>query len=72
MKKSFAVEGLHCANCAMRLEGAVNKIEGVEDAVVSFATQKLVIEAPEEKFDEILDAAQARATKLDPDWKIVR
>ena len=72
MKKSFAVEGLHCANCALRLENAVNKIEGVEEAVVSFATQKLVIDAPEEKMEAILDAAQTKATKLDPDWKIVR
>ena len=72
MKKSFDVQGLHCANCALRLEKAVNKIEGVDEAVVSFATQKLTIDAPEDKLDAILDAAQVKATKLDPDWKIVR
>ena len=72
MKKSFEVKGLHCVNCALRLEGAVNRIDGVEDAVVSFATQKLVIEAPEDKMDAILDKAQEKAKKLDPDWVIVR
>lgn len=72
MKQSYDVKGLHCANCALRLEKAVNKIDGVEEAVVSFATQKLVIDAPEDKLEGILDQAQAKATKLDPDWVIVR
>lgn len=29
MKKKFALENLDCANCAARLEEALNKIEGV-------------------------------------------
>jgi len=71
MKKSFPVEGLCCANCALRLEKGVNKIDGVEEAIVSFATQKITIEAEDDKFPEILEKAQSRAKKLDPSWKII-
>ena len=71
MKKSYDVQGLHCANCALRLEKGLNKIEGVDSAVVSFATQKVVLEAADDQLDAILDKADAVAAKLDPDWKIV-
>ena len=52
MKKKFKVENIDCANCAAKLESAVQKIEGVEEATLSFMTQKLTIEAKEEDFDE--------------------
>lgn len=71
MKKSYDVQGLHCANCALRLEKGLNKIEGVDSAVVSFATQKVVLEAADDKIDAVLAQADAVASKLDPDWKIV-
>ena len=71
MKKSYDVQGLHCANCALRLEKGLNKIEGVDSAVVSFATQKVVLEAADDQLDTILTKADAIAAKLDPDWKII-
>ena len=71
MKKSFKVEGLHCPNCAARLEKGLNKLEDVT-ATVTFATQKLTIEAPDDKFDAIMDQADAICKKLEPDWTIVR
>jgi len=71
MKKSYDVKGLHCANCALRLEKGLNKIEGVNEAVVSFATQKIVLDAEDGKLEEILTKADAVANKLDPNWKIM-
>ena len=47
MKKIYKLEELDCANCAAKMEAAINKIEGVEKASVSFMTQKLIIEAEE-------------------------
>ena len=43
MKKKFKMENLDCANCAAKMETAINKIAGVKEATVSFMTQRLVI-----------------------------
>ena len=48
MKKKFKLTDLDCANCAAKMEDAIRKIEGVENASVSFMTQKMTIEAAEE------------------------
>ncbi len=71
MKKSFKVNGLDCASCASKLERSISKIEGVENAKVTFMTQKLTLEAADEKFDAVLEEAIAIAKKLEPDWEIV-
>ena len=72
MRKSFIVKGIDCANCAAKLERNISKIKGVDEAVVSFATGKLVLEAADDKFDAVLDEAVAVTKKLEPDWEIVR
>ena len=72
MRKSFKVNGIDCANCAAKLERNIAKIKGVESCAVVFATSKLVLEAPDDKFEAILDEAVALTRKLEPDWEIVR
>jgi len=72
MKKSFKVQGIDCANCAAKLEKAINKIDGVEVAVVSFATEKLLIEAADDKFDAVLSEVEKTMTNLEPDWKLLK
>ena len=54
MKKKFKLEDLDCANCAAKMEDAIKKIPGVNDAVVSFMTQKMTIDAEDERFEEIM------------------
>ena len=71
MKKVFELEELDCANCAAKMEAAINKIEGVTSATVSFMTQKLTIEADEKDFDKILKAAQKAIKKIEPDCRII-
>ena len=44
MKKKFKLEDLDCANCAAKMEEAIKKIPGVNDASVSFMTQKMTVE----------------------------
>ena len=53
MKKTFRLDGLDCANCAAKIEKKVKAMDGVKDATVSFFAQKLVLEAEDERFDEI-------------------
>lgn len=72
MKKTFILQDLDCANCAAKIENAVQQIEGVISATVSFMTGKLVLEAEEARFEEILDKAEKLIAKVDDDVTLVR
>ena len=71
MKKKFKLEDLDCANCAAKMEDAIKKIDGVANASVSFMTQKMVIEADDERFDEIMKEVVSACAKVEPDCKIL-
>jgi len=43
MKKTYQIE-VDCANCALKMEDATKKVEGVADATVNFMTQKMKVE----------------------------
>ena len=64
MKKSYKLNELDCANCAAKMEAAINKIDGVNKATVSFMTQKLTLDADDEKFDSILSEAVSAVAKV--------
>jgi copper chaperone CopZ len=72
MKKKFKLENLDCANCAAKMEAAIRKLDGVTDVSVNFMMQKLTLEAPEERFEELLDRAAEICKKVEPDCKIIR
>ena len=72
MRKVFKLQDLDCANCAAKMEDAINKLDGVEKATISFMTQKLTLVTTDERMDEIVDAAQALIKKIEPDCTIVR
>ena len=55
MKKVIKLRDLDCANCAAKMEDAIKKIDGVQDAAVSFLTQKMTLTADDSRFEEILD-----------------
>ncbi len=71
MKKRFDMVDLDCANCAAKMEEAINKIEGVESATVSFMAQKLSIETAEEDFDKIMKQVVKAVKKVDADCEVV-
>ena len=70
MKKKFKMIDLECANCAAKMEDAIKKIDGVNDATVSFMMQKLTIDADEARFDEIMKEVAQVCKKVEPDCKI--
>ena len=71
MKKKFKLEDLDCANCAAKMEDTIKKIEGVNDASVSFLAQKMTIDAVDEQFDEIMKKVVKACEKVEPDCKIL-
>ena len=72
MKTNFRLEGLDCADCASKMETAICKLDGVKTASVNFFTQKLIIEAEEDKMDSIIKASKKIIRKIEPDTRLVK
>ena len=72
MKKVFKVENVDCAHCAMKMQQGIEKIVGVESAVLNFMTQRLTIEFDETQQERILEEAEKACKKIDRDVKIIR
>ena len=71
MKKTLKLIDLDCANCAAKMEAAIKKLDGVNDASVSFLSQKMTIDAEDDKFDEIVKQAVKVCKKVEPDCEVV-
>lgn len=63
MKKTIKLLDLDCGHCAAKIETAVKKIDGVTNVSVNFMNQKMILEAPDDKFDAILTEAKALIKK---------
>ena len=72
MTKRFKLIDLDCANCAAKMEAAIKKLPGVEEANVSFMMRKLTVTADEGRFEEIMDQIEKACKKVEPDCRIVR
>ena len=70
MKKVYKVEDLDCANCAAKIESAIQKIDGVQSASVSFVAQKIVLEAEESALSGIEKQMVKVCRKIEPDSRI--
>lgn len=62
--------GLDCANCAAQLENAIQKIDGVENASVSFMTGKLIFDCDERQEKEIIKKIKKTIKKEEPDVEV--
>ncbi len=63
--KKYRIEGLDCAQCANEIESALRKLDGLEDARVSFSASTVVI--PENK----RETAEKTISRVEPDARIV-
>lgn len=74
MKKIYTINGIDCANCALKLEDKINKIEGINEASINFMMGKLTIEAStttDEEFEEVMKKAREIIKRMEPDAKII-
>lgn len=72
MKRAYKLQNLGCANCAAKMETAIGKLDGVNAATISFMTQRLTLDAVDERFPVVLDEAQAIISRIEPDCVIAR
>lgn len=49
LKESYPVLGIECASCVKKIESVLNKIEGVINVGVNFASEKVLVEYDDEK-----------------------
>lgn len=70
MKSKFIIKGLDCANCALELERAIQKVDGIESVNISFMTEKMEIEYDETRKDEIIQNLKKVIKKEEPDVSI--
>ena len=70
MKKTYKIE-VDCANCALKMEEAAKKVEGVQDAAVSFMTQKMKVEFAEGSDDKtVMEQVLKACKKVESDCEI--
>ncbi len=72
MRYVYKLERLGCASCAAKMETAINKIKGVDDAKITFMTAKLTIEANESFIDDIEKEADKAIRKIESQVKMLR
>ena len=70
MKKTFILEDLDCDNCAAKMEDGIRKLENVRSVTVSFISQKLILEADDNVFEEVLQKAVRLCKKIEPDCRV--
>ena len=61
MKYKFTIEGVDCPNCAAKLAGMMEKLEGVDSAKINFLSEKLTVES--ELTEDVLLAALRKTAK---------
>ncbi len=69
--KTYYIEGLDCANCAMKIENRLNELEGLESASLNFATGEIQVD-PAEGAEEPFEAVCAVVRQLEPDATVSR
>ena len=72
MKRAFKLQELDCANCAAKMERAAAKIEGVKSVSINFMSQKLILEADEENFNNVLDEVEKVMKTVEKDVCVIR
>lgn len=71
MTKTFKLEELDCANCAAKMESAINNMPEVVSATVSFMTQKLTITTESEITNDLMKKVAKVCKRIEPDCRII-
>ena len=72
MKKSYKLKDLDCANCAAKMERAINKLPKIEAATVSFMTQRMTLTfADGADAAAVLAAVKKTIARVEPDCEVL-
>ncbi len=70
MQKTYKID-VDCANCALKMEDATKKTEGVKDCIVNFMALKMKVEF-EEGVDhkEVMEKVRENCKKVEDDCEV--
>lgn len=72
VKRKLVLEGLDCANCALKIENGVRKIDGISACSVNFANKTLTMEMlSSDRSDDILEQTKKKIRTLEPGIKVL-
>jgi len=68
IKKTFKVEDMHCANCAMKIESIEDDLAGIKEVNASYVKQQMIIEYDENavSVEEIITAVKKKGYQAIP------
>ena len=70
MKKTYDID-VDCAACALKMEEAAKKTEGVKDAAVNFMTLKMKIEFEDDSdIDSVMKNVRKNCKKAESDCEV--
>ena len=70
MKKRYKIE-VDCAACALKMEEAAKKVEGIKDAAVAFMAQKMSVDFEDgADVDEVMANVVKACKKVESDCEI--
>ena len=67
--KIYRLENLDCANCGAKIESRINAMDGVSDAMLTFATMQLRVTAPDH--NGLAEKMMQTARAVEPDIAII-
>ncbi|URJ43797.1 heavy metal translocating P-type ATPase [Paenibacillus polymyxa] len=70
-RHEWILEGLDCANCALKIENGVSKIEGVLDCSVNFVTKTLRMTTSSDQKEEVFRQTERKVHRLEPHVRMV-
>lgn len=72
MKKIYRMKNLECAHCAAKMETAIRRLDGVNDAAINFMAMKLTVDFAEgADVSSVLSEAAKVCKKVEPDCEIL-
>ena len=73
MRKTFELENLECANCAVKMERDISAFHEVKKCTITFMTSRMSITVEDAAdLEDVLDRAQKIMKSYEKDCTIVR
>ncbi|MGG4483545.1 heavy metal translocating P-type ATPase [Paenibacillus illinoisensis] len=70
VKRELLLDGLDCANCALKIENGVKKIKGITDCSVNFVTKTLLVHTTSDMDEHVMEEAKRKVLRLEPHIRI--
>lgn len=71
MRKVIKLDGEICANCAGKIQAAIEKLPGVNRVSVNAMTLKFTLDAEDDAFDDVLAKSLKIFNDIEPDCEVL-